>query len=120
MTIEKIIVMLVMLLPFWQSVRWSRLYIVSVCCANDGRGSPCHGPSHYTVVFIHICYFPHPLPIKFGSAMGLDRMPKPVEEGIALLLFPFVVTACWFWLVDSFLLDNEERIEVDPVRSEGP
>jgi hypothetical protein len=44
-------------------------------------------------------------------------MPKPVEEGIALLLFPFVVTACWFWLVDSFLLDNEERIEIDPVRS---
>lgn len=49
--------------------------------------------------------------------MGLDRMPKRVEEVGALLVMPFVVTVCWFWLIDSYLQDAE-TIVIDPVSRE--
>jgi hypothetical protein len=39
-TIEKIIVMLVMLLPFWQSVRWSRQLCPCLDCARHRHPVP--------------------------------------------------------------------------------
>ena len=116
-TIEKIIVMLVMLLPFWQSVR---LRCSSCAAARKGMTTATAGKGRRRCVLpLPLPYLtraiPRRRPAQLGSAMGLDRMPKAVEEGVALLLFPFVVTACWFWLVDNFLLDDAERIEFDPV-----